>query len=263
VKFLLPPTWFQVLDDLRSKATLFRGRYRLLEKFSSMGNGFTFELETLIFLCLVAAVAGRNSIGKSVFAFGDDLILPTEFSRDVISLLAFCGFTVNLEKSCVGGPFRESCGGDFFKGEAVRPFFLKESPNEPQQLISMANGLLAACNGDFVRESFVYRAWRTVLEGLPLQIRCLRGPKDLGDIVIHDHRERWQTRWRSGIRYIKVYRPSKHRKVSWKYFTPDVALASAVYGLSSGSRTGIPWGQGGVTPRDSVTGYKIGWVAYS
>lgn len=263
VKFLLPSRWFETLSSLRSSRTLFKGKWFLLEKFSSMGNGFTFELETVIFLSLVAAICGREKIGSQVFAFGDDLILPTSSSKDVIALLSFCGFTVNMSKSCVDGPFRESCGGDFFSGTAVRPYFLKESPNEPQQLIAMANGLKRAANGDFVREHFVYRAWRSILEGLPLEVRNLRGPKDLGDLVIHDHRDRWRTRWRNGIRYVRVYRPARIRKVSWQNFRADVVLASATYGVSSGSRTGIPWGRGGVIPRDPVKGYKVGWVAYS
>lgn len=263
VKFLLPRNWYEVLDSLRSKRTLFKGKWYLLEKFSSMGNGFTFELETLIFLSLVAAVCGREKIGKEVFAFGDDLILPASSSKDVIALLSFCGFAVNLEKSCVDGPFRESCGGDFFLGEAVRPHFLKESPNEPQQLIALANGLQRAANNDFVRSHFVYRAWRTILEGLPSEVRSLRGPSDLGDIVIHDHRDRWRTRWRNGIRYVRVYRPAKYRKISWQNFRSDVVLAAATYGTSSGSPTGVPWGRGGIIPRDAVRGYKVGWVAYS
>lgn len=270
VKFLLPRQWYEVLDALRSKNTFFKGSWRVLEKFSSMGNGFTFELETLIFLSLVAALTGRASIGVQTFAFGDDLIIPSESSKDVAALLSFCGFAVNWEKSCVDGPFRESCGGDFFDGEAVRPYFLKESPNEPQQLIAMANGLKRTANGDFVREHFVYRAWRTILEGLPSEIRSCRGPNDLGDIVIHDDRDRWRTRWRSGVRYIRVYRPAKSRKVSWQNFRSDVVLASAVYGLASGLPTtsrdgkGIPWsGRAGIVPRDPVLGYKTGWVAFS
>nr|QDH89151.1 MAG: RNA-dependent RNA polymerase [Leviviridae sp.] len=55
VEFLLPPSWFSVLNDLRSPKTFFKGKYHFLEKFSSMGNGFTFELETVIFHCLTVA----------------------------------------------------------------------------------------------------------------------------------------------------------------------------------------------------------------
>lgn len=264
VKFLLPTSWFNTLDMLRSKRTLLDKRWYLLEKFSSMGNGFTFELESLIFLSLVAAICGEEKIGSQVFAFGDDLILPTEYSEAVVALLSFCGFTTNKEKSFTSGPFRESCGGDFFKGTAVRPYFQKESLDEPQHLIALANGLKRAANGCFVKEAFVYRAWRTVLDGLPSEIRSLRGPELLGDLVIHDSSDRWRTRWRSGIRYVKVYRPAKYRKVSWQHFRPSVVLAAATYGLSSGLPTGRPWSHhAGISPRDAVTGFKVGWVPYS
>jgi len=264
VKLLLPPRWYSILDSLRSKKTFFKGSWRVLEKFSSMGNGFTFELETLVFLSLIAAITGPDSIGKDVFVFGDDIICPSSSSKDVISALRFCGLETNVRKSFVDGPFRESCGGDFFLGEDVRPFFLKESPNEPHQLISFANGLRRAANGSISRDCFVNRAWLQILDGLPSRIRRCRGPSALGDVAIHDHKERWRTRWRSGIRYIEVYRPARSRKVSWKYFTPEVILASAVYGTGSGVRDSrTPQNLGGVTPRDSVLGYKIGWVAYS
>lgn len=255
VKFLLPSKWFEVLSDLRSPMTNFKGNWFLLEKFSSMGNGFTFELETVIFLSLVAAICGREKIGTEIFAFGDDLIFPASSSKDVISLLSYCGFAVNMRKTYIDGPFRESCGGDYFDGVAVRPHFLRQSPNEPQQLIALANGLRRSSCEDFVRWSFCYRAWRTVLEGLPLEIRSLRGPSDLGDIVIHDERDRWRTRWRNGVRYIRVYRPARYRKISWEGFSPSVVLAAAVYG--------VPWNHGNIIPRDSVVGYKTGWVAYS
>jgi len=255
VKLLLPSRWFEVLDDLRSKKTLISDKWLLLEKFSSMGNGFTFELETLLFLGLIWALRPELTPGKDLFVYGDDIIVPTDISSDVMSMLSFSGFSVNKSKTFVDGPFRESCGGDFFLGEDVRPHFLKESPNEPQQLISLANGLRRLSRRSESRSRHVNRAWFGILDALPNTIRSLRGPEGLGDLCLHDNEERWQFRWRSGIRYIKVYRPASHRKVSWQNFKPDVILASAVYGL--------PWGNGGVIPRDSVLGYKLGWVPYS
>jgi len=266
VKLLLPERWFQVLDDLRSHRTLFQGKWYLLEKFSSMGNGFTFELETLIFLGLIFAHGSDLTPGTDLFVFGDDIIMPTAISSDVISALSFFGMTVNTSKSFVDGPFRESCGGDYFMGEAVRPHFLKESPNEPQQLISFANGIRRSANSDGSRLAVVASAWFGILDGLPIQIRDLRGPEELGDLLIHDEESRWRPRWRSnGIRYFKVYRPARYRKVSWSNFRPQVTLASAVYGVGSGLSPGKPWGSTGgfIIPRNAVTGYKIGWVARS
>ncbi len=256
VKLLLPPSWFNRLDSLRSKATYFRGAFRHLDKFSSMGNGFTFELETLIFLSLVGAVCGPNSIGSTVFAFGDDLIFPTEFSKDVISMLEFFGMTVNKRKTFVDGHFRESCGGDFFNGVNVRPHYLKSSPNEPQQLIALANGLMRSANGDFVREHLIHRARLSILDGLPSDIRKCRGPSDLGDLLIYDNEpSNWSTRWKHGIRYFRCYRPASFRKISWRGFSADVLLASIVYG--------VRYDPLGVSPRDNVLGHRCDWVALS
>jgi hypothetical protein len=239
--------------------TRVNGKWHLLEKFSSMGNGFTFELETLIFLCLILAVdetGQKLESGRNVFTYGDDIICPTEYSEAVISALKFSGFSLNMKKSFVSGPFRESCGGDFFGGVDVRPFFLKEFPCEPQQLISFANGLHRG-HDLHGRGFYTYRAWRGVLDCIPSQIRACRGPEELGDIVIHDNEDRWKKRQRSGIRYLQVYRPARFRKKPWEIFRPAVILASACYGVGDG---GISYG---VTPRDAVTGYKVGWVAYS
>jgi hypothetical protein len=255
VTLLLPPKWASALFDLRSSRTEIDGRWYLLEKFSSMGNGFTFELETLVFLSLVLGLSTSDQkleAGENVWVYGDDIIVPTERARDVIAALSFFGFEVNKRKTFVDGPFKESCGGDYFDGVDVRPFYLKESPNEPQQLISLANGIRQASGPLFPS---VRRAWFRILDALPSGIRCLRGPKDLGDLVLHDDESYWIIRWRSSIRYVRVYRPARFRKVSWQNFKPDVILASACYGL--------PYNNGGIIPRDGVTGYKLGWVARS
>lgn len=255
VKLLLPHNWFVVLDALRSKKTLFKGNFVLLEKFSSMGNGFTFELETLLFLALIASITGSDSIGRTVFAFGDDLILPTEFSEDVISALRFCGLETNVKKSFFTGVFRESCGGDYFSGSKVRPFYLKSDPDQPSSRIALVNGLRAQVSGHLGRWLCVRGAWHLALEGIPLEIRRLRGPEALGDIVIHDERSRWLYTWKAGIRYLKCYLPVPHYSAKWSRFAPSVTLASAVYGLT--------WNGGSVTSRDPVMSYRIGEVPYS
>jgi hypothetical protein len=255
VKLLLPHNWFDVLDALRSKKTLFKGRYVLLEKFSSMGNGFTFELETLLFLALVAGITGLDSIGRTVFAFGDDLILPTEFSEDVISALRYCGLETNVKKSFFTGVFRESCGGDFFDGIKVRPFYLKDDPDQPFSRIALANGLRGQVSGHLGRWLCVRSAWHVSLMGIPFEIRRLRGPEALGDIVIHDDYARWVTTWKHGIRYLKCYLTTPHSNVRWSRFAPSVTLASAVYGVA--------WNHGRVSTRNPDLTYHIGSVPFS
>lgn len=256
VKLLLPATWFRALDGLRSKFTLIEGKWVRLEKFSSMGNGFTFELETLIFFSLCLATLPKHQ-WKDVSVYGDDIIIPVAHSRDVMSILEFCGLSSNRKKTFDSGWFRESCGGDFFRGEAVRPYFLKESPDEPQQLIAFANGLRRSCNQDPARWFAVNRAWNKIVEGLPLAIRRCRGPQGLGDLLLHDDEtRRWSYQWGDdGIRRFRCYLPVNFKRVAWRGFAPEVVLASAILGVGTSN--------GGVIPRNGVSGYGFGWVPYS
>lgn len=282
VKLLLPHRWFSALDSLRSPFTKVDGKWVKLEKFSSMGNGFTFELETVIFTALCCAVMETHDVNpipwENVFVFGDDIIVPTSLAREVISVLRFFGLRENVQKTFIEGPFRESCGGDYLNGVDVRPHYLKESPNEPHEWIALANGLFRLGRGHHNSghySNFVHRARLRVLDAIPSRIRNCRGPVGLGDLVIHDHESRGIIRWRSGIRYWRVYRPAKFRMVRWHHFRDDVILACAVYGVGDGhssSRVVNPkgarslherWHSAGITPRDAVLGYKLGWVPLS
>lgn len=271
VKLLLPHLWFEALDGLRSPKTLVDGKWYVLEKFSSMGNGYTFELETLLFAALsihACNIAGVDGVlGKNVFVYGDDIIVPTHVCSELISLLKFCGFEVNSAKSYFDDfPFRESCGGDFFNGVAVRPYFLKKDLNEPQNIIAFANGvsalLLKLASTGFILSR---RCWLRSLDLLPLAVRRARGPAALGDIVIHDEEKRWDCRTRNGIRYLRALRPKGFRKVSFKAFRPAVVLACATYGtgnIGTPEYNRVPAVEG-VIPRDGLLGYKVGWVPWS
>lgn len=127
VKNLLPLDWFLLLDACRSQKYEIEGKVYPYSKFSAMGNGYTFELESLIFFSLAFAVCKYYGLGISdVSAFGDDIIVPTTAYEHLERVLSLCGFTINSEKSYNEGPFRESCGGDYFNGISVRGFYLKD-----------------------------------------------------------------------------------------------------------------------------------------
>jgi len=141
VRELLPDDWFQLLSAMRTGScylpkgfevdvpsqykSTYKGAWEL-QKFSSMGNGFTFELESLIFYAIALGVCNSLHLStRLVSVYGDDIIVPTAaFSRfkEVIQLL---GFSINSEKSFSTGFFRESCGSDYFFGYSVRPFSFK------------------------------------------------------------------------------------------------------------------------------------------
>lgn len=261
---LLLGDWYTLLDSLRATHTRVDNRLVRLEKFSSMGNGFTFELETVIFAAItrvVVADLGRDPDLVSVF--GDDIVAPAGCARAIMGALCFLGFKPNLKKSFWEGPFRESCGGDYFDGVPVRAHFVETLPDEPQQWIALANGLRRVASGIPTRDAIVRRAWRICLDQIPSAIRACRGPETLGDLVIHDRPEFWKTRpctvrradYFGGhfvsdeILQIRCYRPV-HQPLPWRLWAPQVQLASCLLGLSSA----------GVIPRDSVSGYRLDWV---
>lgn len=141
VRALLPPQWFTMLDVTRSTVGTHNKSLIQWQKFSSMGNGFTFELESLIFFA--AAYAVRDFLKKegSISVFGDDVILPAS-CYELFSLFStFLGFKVNSRKSFSQGYFRESCGSHYFNGIDCKPLFLKERIQNVQQLFKLANGV--------------------------------------------------------------------------------------------------------------------------
>lgn len=122
---LLPHPWFSLLDMLRTPVVRYKNRLIELEKFSSMGNGYTFELESLLFYALAYAISVHNNLKFDCTVYGDDIIVNTDLAEHLVEWLPVFGFTPNTEKSYLSGPFRESCGFDSFLGVDVRPFYLK------------------------------------------------------------------------------------------------------------------------------------------
>lgn len=276
VRSVLPASWYECLNQLRSPKTLIKGRWVVLEKFSSMGNGFTFELETTLFLAIAMAVRPELIPGVNLWVFGDDIIVPTDATRDVCAALQYSGFTLNPSKSFTAGAFRESCGGDFWMGESVRPYSLKELPHEPQDFIALANGIRRMAHQNSYADRLwggLRRSWFRCLDCIPSNVRVCRGPADLGDLVITDDEKYWKYRNRAnGIRYLRVYRPVGRPKVAFSRFSAEVQFASALYGVAF-IESGLPQKRRRPLPegldtrhiplRGDVAGYKVGWVPYS
>jgi hypothetical protein len=136
VAHLLPLDWWNALKQLRTGHVRYRGERITLEKFSGMGNGFTFPLETLIFWSLARAVCVGDR--EVVSVYGDDIIVPTHRYEELVHVLRVCGFLVNQKKSFHKGPFRESCGADWISGIDVRPYYQKDLVT-PQGLFVLHN----------------------------------------------------------------------------------------------------------------------------
>jgi hypothetical protein len=139
VRLLLPHNWFVALDSVRSHYTDVEGIIHRNEMFSSMGNGFTFELESLIFYALTRTTAYFRGVSGVISIYGDDIICPSKIAHDLIFVLKLFGFSTNNDKSFINGPFRESCGGHFYNGFDVTPFFLKRPIKTLTDLIHIMN----------------------------------------------------------------------------------------------------------------------------
>lgn len=125
VWLLLPFEWACLVDLARTEYSVIEDQEVRLSKFSSMGNGYTFELESLLFLAISRACGDSDAV-----SFGDDIIIKRDCFPLLKTTLDFLGFTVNSKKSFLAGRFFESCGYDFLDGIMVRPFYFKGDYNE-------------------------------------------------------------------------------------------------------------------------------------
>lgn len=178
IAHLLPLPWFQILERLRSRTVTYKEEEILLSKFSSMGNGFTFPLETLIFYALASAACEALGARGAVTAYGDDIIVPSSAAPTVARVLVELGFAVNTDKSFWDGPFRESCGTDYYLGADIRPCYVKET---------VTCATLFSLHNHYARiglDSFAMRVARAI----PHHLR-LWGPPAYGDG--HLHTKKW------------------------------------------------------------------------
>lgn len=185
VRELLPEPWFVALDWVRSKLGSYRGETFRYEKFSSMGNGYTFELESMIFYALALSCTELKTQCDHrkldlVRSFGDDITVPTEVVPLLAEVLEYCGFTFNSTKSFHSGVFRESCGMDFFSGVNIRPYYLKESRfGTVESLFRLANGVRRVAsrrNRGYGCDELLHPVWRHVVKRIPANFRELCSP---------------------------------------------------------------------------------------
>jgi len=137
-----------------------------LHMVSTMGNAFTFPLQTAIFAAAVEAVYNCLRIplkkyrkirrdfslsssglrGETLFSVpnfavnGDDIIVVSEAYDVLMVLLSLLGFMPNMTKSFNEGLFRESCGADFWSGHQVRGVYCK-TLHTVQDVFSLINRL--------------------------------------------------------------------------------------------------------------------------
>ena len=134
------PDLRDAVDACRSRnAVMPDGTLVPLNKFAAMGSALCFPVEAMYFytICVGALLKKRNlpvtylsvrNVAKDVFVYGDDIIVPTDESAEVIDALQKYYCKVNVRKSFTTGNFRESCGMDAYSGYEVTPTYLRRMP---------------------------------------------------------------------------------------------------------------------------------------
>jgi hypothetical protein len=154
---ILPRPWYTAVKKTFVRDLNVCGNFFSTASVLPMGNGATFPLETLIFYCIIKAI-GELTETKGIYSvYGDDLIYPSRLHKYVVAVFPQLHLKLNLDKTFVRYPFRESCGSDYYRGQDVRPHFIK---GEAEQLTRVRY------------EAFLYKAYNGLTARWdPLEIR--------------------------------------------------------------------------------------------
>ena len=150
VRWAFPNEWSTLLFSVRSpdyrEPPEMGGEVRPYEMYAGMGNGTTFSVETILFSAACYAVGPWKTPQSSVGQFsvyGDDIIVRKPIAQKVIDFLTHLGLKVNKEKSFISGPFKESCGADYYAGTDIRPTYVNgETALNELQLVGVHNTLM-------------------------------------------------------------------------------------------------------------------------
>lgn len=106
-----------------------------VKKTSAMGNGYTFELLTLV----LASVS--RQFDKTSKVYGDDIVCTNESVQNIVNAITSIGFIVNEKKSFIKTPLRESCGGFYLENRGYITCFDIKWMRDIADVILVANKL--------------------------------------------------------------------------------------------------------------------------
>lgn len=164
VKFVFQdkPTFLDRLVKSRSSWYTDGRNHRALSKYAGMGNATTFPVQSVCF-ALLAIAAILDEVGRKptrkldkqnrpigsvdrasrlVRVYGDDIIVPAQYSHKVVEWLEHFGLRVNKRKSFTDYKswwehqpcFRESCGVDAYGGVDITPLYLRALIRKPSRV---------------------------------------------------------------------------------------------------------------------------------
>lgn len=156
-----------ILACRSTRARLPNGDILPLSKFASMGSALCFPVESMYFytLCVGAQLKRHNlpvtyrniyKVSRSVYVYGDDIIVPTDAAAFTIDYLQKYYCKVGATKSHWKGSFRESCGVDAYDGVLITPVYVRRLPPDGKRA---ADALISwtSTASQFYRKGY----WRT------------------------------------------------------------------------------------------------------
>jgi len=170
---LMPICWYSYLNSIRSQVIVINGQRHFCEMFSSMGNGFTFELESLLFYALARTTAYFTGTKGVISVYGDDLIIPSRMYHAFAHVLFYFGFSPNNAKSFHEGPFRESCGGHYWNGNDITPFFVRRPIDRLSELLLFLNNLRiwSGRGQSLFLDDVAWPLWSLFSQDVPLSLK--------------------------------------------------------------------------------------------
>lgn len=140
---LLPERIYDMCMATRTQYASVGAYKHQFQKLAPQGNGFIFEVQSLIYAGLCHAVTvlfgGRE---QDIAVYGDDIVISTNCAEPLMDLLVYLGMEPNLDKSYWGSdPFRESCGEHYYAGLDVTPFYVKQPLTKLRPKFRAINGL--------------------------------------------------------------------------------------------------------------------------
>lgn len=240
------------------------GKTELLKarKFAPMGSALCFPVMSLVHYFLIKAIVlhtGRASSlqdSQHIYVYGDDILLPTEYTEEVYQKLPNYGMRLNTSKSFYNSNFRESCGKHAYYGRDVTPVYVKHTPFH-KSLEALASCL--AVERDLFEKRFyaTARYLRTLLTQLhPNLSEVQEGTGLLGFLRKQPalapirYKVRWQARFH---RYeVRATRLSKRRS--------SVPIDNASQALLRWYGTNNEWDTAEMWKPDSELCIRTGWV---
>lgn len=125
-RYIVPP------DEVKEKGHTDHLR---LNKFAPMGSALCFPIMSLVHIFLIRAIIRVHNCGdvtqacNDVSVYGDDIILPIEYTELIYKELPKYGMKINTEKSFFRSKFRESCGIHAYNGVDITPVYVKYIPD--------------------------------------------------------------------------------------------------------------------------------------